>query len=143
MSKTPERPRRDAGNSRDPHAVGHLPQGAPGGPGHSGGRPWTWRELCVVWDHPDWTAADVAGLLDDRSAKAVRRVRERYGRYRTGRVPVCSKCGERPVWEESAHARRLGLCKGCYLDEEEMRLKDRKRNDALRQRRMRDRRRNG
>lgn len=106
--------------------------------------PWTWGELCVVWDHPDMTAADIsADLLPHRSPGAVRRVRERWGRFRAGRVPTCSKCEERPVWVESPGARRLGLCKGCYLDEERMRMEDKRKADALRQRRLRERRRNG
>lgn len=138
MSKTPNRPRRDVENSRAPRDGGNHPS-----PPSSSRQPWTWSELCTVWDHYDWTAKEVAELLPGRSPKSVERARDRYGRYRTGRVPICARCGERPVWEESPHARHLGLCMSCYLDEEEMRLKDRKRNDALRQRRMRERRRNG
>ena len=101
---------------------------------------WTWDEICRVWDHPDWTAKEIAEELG-RTPDAVRRIRERYGRYSRTRTPICSKCGERPVWVESVHARRLGLCKGCYLDEEELRLRDAKRNGALRQLRMHARRR--
>lgn len=130
------RPRRDVENQRE-HRTGAF---APASP-HNAGMPWTWHELCFVWDHPDWYASEIARELG-RSTKAVRRVRDKYGRFHTGRVPVCAKCGERPVWVESAKARRMGLCESCYIEEERLRLEDRKRNDALRQMRMRDRRRN-
>lgn len=104
------------------------------------GRFWGWSEICTMWDHPDWTARELADELG-RTEQSVRHMRMRYGRYNSSRTPICSKCGERPVWVESVHARRLGLCKGCYLDEEEMRIRDAKRNDALRQMRMHARRR--
>lgn len=149
MSKTFQGPRRDVENSREPRDV-HAPHadsanGPKGTARHSNLQahgPWSWKELCTVWDHPDWTAKEIAtDLLPHRSPDAVRRIRERYGRYRVGRVPICAKCGQRPVWVESVHARRLGLCESCYLEEEELRLKSSKRNVALRQRRMNARRR--
>lgn len=95
-----------------------------------------------MWDHADWTAREISQeLLQGRSPDSIRRIRERYGRFRVGRIPTCAKCGVRPVWVESAHARRLGLCESCYLEEEELRLRDTKRNATLRQQRKRARRR--
>ena len=37
------------------------------------------------------------------------------------------------MWEESWRARRMGLCKGCYLDEMEHRDRESRRANALRQ----------
>lgn len=105
--------------------------------------PWTWPELCVIWDHPDWTAKELVEMLPGRTPKAIERARDRYGRWKSGRAPICWKCGERPVWTESPGAKRMGLCMSCYQDEERMREQDKRRNDALRQMRMRNRRRNG
>lgn len=71
-----------------------------------------------MWRHPEMTAAELSELLPGRTPKAVSRIRERYGRYRRdGVVPLCQKCGEHPVWSESADGRRWGLCKACTLDE--------------------------
>lgn len=141
MLKTPGS---DVENSQTPHgSKGIGPKGTTGHRWetvHHG--PWSWGELCVVWDHADWTAREISQeLLKGRSPDSIRRIRERYGRFRVGRIPTCAKCGVRPVWVESAHARRLGLCESCYLEEEELRLRDTKRNATLRQRRKRARRR--
>ena len=87
-----------------------------------------------MWQHPDWSAKDLAEILP-HSEQAIRKQRQRVGRYHRSLVPLCCKCEERPVWEESKTAKRYGLCKGCYLDEERMRLEDEARAVALRQRR--------
>lgn len=84
--------------------------------------------------HPEMTAAELASILPWRTAKAVRRIRERHGRRRAGTAPPCRACDSRPVWEESPRARRMGLCKGCYLDEMERRAAEDARANALRKR---------
>lgn len=89
-----------------------------------------------MWARPDWTAAEIGELLG-RSAASVRMQRHRMGRWHRDAVPLCCKCCDRPVWQESPIARRYGLCKGCYLDEERMRLEDEARAVALKQRRRR------
>lgn len=95
-----------------------------------------------MWRHPDMTAGELSEMLPGRSAKAVRRIRERYGRWRTeGVVPLCQRCGVHPVSVHDREAARLGLCAGCMQDEREWREEQAARNAALRQRRMRRRRR--
>lgn len=84
--------------------------------------------------HPEMTAAELSAMLPGRTAKAVRRIRERHGRRRAGTAPPCQACDSRPVWEESPRARRMGLCKGCYLDEMERRSAEDARAGALRKR---------
>ena len=97
-------------------------------------RSWQWSEICAMWEHPDLTAAELHELYIPRHTVAsIHWARSKWGRYNASRVPTCSKCGERPVWVESAKARRYGLCKGCYLDEERMRLEDERKSAALRQ----------
>ena len=86
-----------------------------------------------MWQHPDWTAAELTELLPRHSASAIQTQRVRMGRY--GGTRLCGKCDERPVWLESKKAKRYGLCKGCFLDEEQMRLEDEAKAVALRQRR--------
>ena len=102
---------------------------------------WTWRELETMWAHPDWTAGELHELLPRHTARAIRDQRHRMGRYHRSQVPLCCRCEERPVWAESPIAKRYGLCKGCYLDEERMRLEEEARATALRQQRRRARRR--
>lgn len=97
---------------------------------------WTWNEIETLWDYPDFTARELAEYLPRHSESSIRRMRSRVGRYNAARAPLCSKCGMRHVWLESPIARRYGLCKGCYLDEERMRIEDEgKKAVALRQRR--------
>lgn len=84
--------------------------------------------------HPEMTAAELSAMLPGRTAKAVRRIRERHGRRVAGATPTCRACDARPVWEESPRARRMGLCKGCYLDEMERRSAEDARANALRKR---------
>ena len=87
-----------------------------------------------MWQHPDWTARELTELLPRHSAKAITIARQRHGRYLRSVIPLCCKCSERPVWAESQAAKRYGLCKGCYLDEERMRLEEEAKHVALRQR---------
>lgn len=84
--------------------------------------PWTWRELETVWRHPDMTADELAEMLPGRTPKAVSRIRDRYGRWRTeGVVPLCQRCGEHPVFVEDPEARRWGLCRECAQAEKDWR----------------------
>lgn len=84
--------------------------------------PWAWRELETVWRHPDMTAEEVAEMLPGRTPKAVSRIRDRYGRWRTeGVVPLCQRCGEHPVFVEDPEARRWGLCRECAQAEKDWR----------------------
>lgn len=80
------------------------------------------------------------GRLLGRSAYSVARARARYGRWDTGTERICRACDERPVWEESAKARRMGLCKACYLAEERRRMEEGPEADAVRSMRRRRRR---
>lgn len=101
---------------------------------------WEWSELETMWRHPDMTADELRELIPRHSAKAIRRARERYGRYRTdGVTPLCQRCGEHPVNVRDPEARRWGLCQGCAQAEKEWRDRNgerlRRENDARRQRR--------
>lgn len=104
---------------------------------------WTWKELEVLWEHPDWTAKELHELLPTHSAQAIEKQRSRAGRWNKAKTPLCGKCEQRPVWLESTQARRYGLCKGCYIDEERMRQEDELKHMALRQQKMRLRRKHG
>ena len=99
---------------------------------------WTWAEITAMWDHPDWTAKEV-GELVGHSAGAVRQQRHRMGRYNASKAPLCCMCGTHHVWLESPKAKRYGLCRSCFLDEERMRLEDAGRAAAVRQMRRRKR----
>lgn len=72
-------------------------------------------------------------LLPGRTPKSIRNRRSRIGRWSAAATPLCRRCDERPVWAESPRARKMGLCKGCYLDEMEHRSREDKRANALRQ----------
>lgn len=98
---------------------------------------WTWREIEVMWQHPDWTSGELHELIPRHTPKAIRQQRSRMGRWHANAAPLCCKCEQRVVWLESAKAKRYGLCKGCFLDEERMRLEDEARHAAVRQRRRR------
>ena len=97
---------------------------------------WTWKELEFLWAHPDWTAREIGEHLG-RTVDSVKHQRSRSGRYVKAKVPTCCRCDERPVWMESRPAKRYQLCKGCWLDEERMRLEDAARHAAMRQMRRR------
>ena len=83
------------------------------------------------------SARDLTEIIPRHSANAIRVQRERVGRWNKSKVPLCCMCEQRPVWHESAQARKYGLCKGCYLDEERMRLQDEAKAAAVRQMRKR------
>lgn len=105
---------------------------------------WTEDEDAILLGHPEMSATELSdSLLPGRSPKAIRRRRERIGRWGSETAPVCRKCDARPVWEESARARRMGLCKGCYLDEMEHREREDRRANALRQSLFKERKRAG
>ncbi|MBS4874139.1 MAG: hypothetical protein KHZ79_07175 [Atopobium minutum] len=76
--------------------------------------------------------------LPRHTAKGIQRMRERKGRYKPNRRLVCCKCNERPVWVESPSAKRLWLCKGCYLEEEKQRLNEAKLETRIRKMRSRN-----
>lgn len=88
------------------------------------------------------TAAELGELLGV-SAWAVRHARARFGRYDSGADGLCRRCEDRPVWGESPRARKMGLCKGCYLEEMRKRLAEEREGAAVRQARKRSRERGG
>ena len=94
-------------------------------------------EVAYVQAHPLDTAESLGAWLG-RSASSVAHIRERYGRA-AERRGVCWCCDARPVWEESRDAARMGLCKGCYLDEMARREDEERESNALRQKRFRNR----
>lgn len=94
---------------------------------------WKWSEIETLWQHPDWTSAELHELIPAHTPKAIRNQRARMGRWHRSAAPLCCRCEDRPVWLESPKAKRYGLCKSCYLDEERMRLEDEARATALRQ----------
>ena len=98
---------------------------------------WTWREIEVMWQHPDMTARELHELIPRHTPQAIEKQRYRMGRWHRDAAPLCCRCEDRPVWMESAKAKRYGLCKGCFLDEERMRLEERAKADAVKQRRRR------
>lgn len=101
---------------------------------------WTWKELETMWQHPDWTSEELHEIIPRHTAAAIKLQRHRSGRWKRG-APLCCMCEERPVWMESPAAKRYGLCKGCYLDEERLRLEESAKQDAVKARRARARRR--
>lgn len=96
-------------------------------------RPWTDGRVREMQRHPEMTSAALAELMGT-TACAIRHARQRYGRYPKG---TCCVCGERPVWGESRRARRMGLCKGCFLMEEARRVREGAESDRVRQARHR------
>ena len=100
--------------------------------------PWKWDEVAYIWAHPEMTAGELSEKFSGRhSEQAVRQQRARMGRYNPSSVPTCCSCNERPVWAESAKAKRYGLCKGCFLSEERRRLEEENEATAVRQLRKR------
>lgn len=96
-------------------------------------RPWTDERVREMQRHPEMPSAALAARMGTTAA-AIRHARHRFGRYPTG---TCCVCGERPVWAESRRAARLGLCKGCFLKEEERRAREGAAADRVRQARHR------
>ena len=95
----------------------------------------------MLLGHPDMTAEELSVLIPRHSPQAIRNRRSRKGRWSKVRVPLCSRCDERPAWRESPKARAMGLCKGCYLHEMEHRRREDPRANALRQSLFKERRR--
>lgn len=96
-------------------------------------RLWTAEELSQVASHPEMTSAELAAMIPGRTAKAIARIRERFGRGDRHSSPgCCVVCGIRPVFVESAQAARWGLCAGCYADELARRADERKKLNAAR-----------
>lgn len=93
---------------------------------------WSDEELETLRTHPEMTSRELSEILPGRSALAIRHMRARRGRWQAA-VPICSVCGQRVVWTESARAKSMGLCKGCYLHEMEHRRREDARANALRQ----------
>lgn len=93
---------------------------------------WSEEELQTLRTHPEMTSRELSEILPGRSALAIRHMRARYGRWQAA-IPICSVCGQRIVWTESARAKAMGLCKGCYLHEMEHRRREDARANALRQ----------
>lgn len=100
---------------------------------------WTPERVRKLQRYPDATSQEAASLLST-TPEAVRHARSRYGRWPASPGDICSVCGERPVWAESAAARALHLCKGCWLEEKARRLDERREEARLRQRELRIRR---
>lgn len=67
------------------------------------------------------------------TARSVEYARRTYGRFSKSTERLCVVCDERPVFIESPKARRLGLCKGCYLDELARRASEERESARLRQ----------
>lgn len=101
---------------------------------------WTPSEIGYLHLHPDMTALEIGRKLG-RSEASVEHARQRYGRWDSSAQKVCACCSERVVWEESEHARRLRLCKGCYLREMRVRQSEDAEANRVRQARFRARRR--
>ena len=92
----------------------------------------TEHDVLYVQSHPEMTAEEIGAWLG-RTARSVEHIRSRFGRH-TPRRGICWACDSRPVWEDSPDALKMGLCKGCYLDEMERREAEEPRDNAFRQR---------
>lgn len=99
---------------------------------------WQPYMVDVLHRHPDMEAAELAELMG-LTVESVRSARKRFGRFGKGTRGLCIVCDSRPVWAESAKAKRMGLCKGCYLTEMRKRDEERREHAAQRQYRHRTR----
>lgn len=108
---------------------------------------WTAHEDDLIWSHPDWTARELHSILPRHSVSAILTHRSRIGRWRPSATPLCQRCGEHPVWAESADGVRWGLCRQCTLDERDWRVRHRgeldRRDNAIRQAKFKRQRRQG
>lgn len=104
---------------------------------------WTGSEILAIRQHPDMTASELHEIIPRHSVKAIRHQRDRLGRYTPDVTPLCQRCGEHPVWDEAADARRWGLCKACALEERAWRERHRgdldRKDNAIRQARFKSR----
>ena len=93
---------------------------------------WSAEDVATLHAHPDWTAAELAEALGVTEA-SVKYARRTYGRWSSNASGLCVSCDQRPVYVESKEARRLGLCKGCWLEEQRKRLEEDAESTRLRQ----------
>lgn len=94
---------------------------------------WSAEEVAVLQGHPDWTAEELAQSMGV-TVGSVEYARKRYGRYAPrGAAGLCVVCDARPVYVESPEAKRLGLCKGCWQEEQRRRLEEEPEAVRLRQ----------
>ena len=95
---------------------------------------WNAKDIRYLQSHAYMTARELANHFGC-TVNSVNWARKHYGRYDAPSARyMCVACEERVVWEESKSARRLRLCKGCYLKEQEMRSREELRANAARQR---------
>ena len=93
---------------------------------------WTQKDVATVQAHPDWTAAELAVLVGT-TPRSIDYARYRFGRFPSNAAGLCAVCDQRPVYAESREAKRLGLCKGCWLKEQRRRLEEDAESTRLRQ----------
>lgn len=101
---------------------------------------WTWAELRLMWQHPDWTAGELHEVMPNHSVLAIRSQRHRMGRTNPATPPLCCLCGQRPVGG-SLRSRQYGVCEECWADEYRKREEEEARASALKQMRSRNKRR--
>lgn len=96
---------------------------------------WTDNELEIIVNHPELSAKELRELfMPHRTEGAIRNKRHQLGRFFKGTIGTCKRCEERPIWTESAKAKAMGYCKGCYLDEMERRTAEDIRSARFRKR---------
>lgn len=101
-------------------------------------RPVEEEEVAEVQALPYATAREVADALGMEVGR-VRYIRKRYGRGWDRASEICVVCDQRHVWDESAQARSMHLCKACYLAEMRRRDEEERESAAVRQMRKRTR----
>ena len=94
---------------------------------------WSEDELNILFSHPELTAKALSELLPGRTPEAIACKRKHEGRWMHPERVLCVVCHERPIWLECGKANKMKLCKGCYLDEQEKRVAEANRHNALRQ----------
>ncbi len=94
-------------------------------------RRWTPADDEFVLAHPEMSGRALARALG-RTHGAVRNRRWQLGRF-SGALK-CEYCHERPVWAESAKARRMRMCHGCFNAEMSQRAKEAVEDNRRRQR---------
>lgn len=94
---------------------------------------WTDEDIAVMQGHADWSAEEIAAELGTTTG-SVEYARKRYGRFPPRDASgLCVVCDSRPVYAESPEAKRLGLCKGCWQEEQRKRLEEEPEAVRLRQ----------
>lgn len=94
-------------------------------------RRWGDAEVEFLLAHPEMGGREMACELG-RTYGAVRNKRSQLGRY--SGPPKCEYCRERPVWQESARARRMRMCHRCFNAEMGRRAKEAVEDNRRRQR---------